>query len=251
MQQGIFCLQNNPVTPGCFAVRYNPPMPTLRIETHCHTIYSKDSLTRPADLLAACRKKGLDRVIITDHNTIAGAVAAQKLDPARVILGEEIMTRAGELLAAFVVEEIPSGLSPLETIHRLRDQGAFISVSHPFDVTRSGHWKLPDLLEIAPLVDALEVFNARCFSAHMDAQAQQFAADHHLPGTVGSDAHTAYELGTATLELPPFTDAESLRQSLSYSRQHVRRSPAWVRLSSRYAVLAKKLHLVKKRAIDL
>ncbi|HLF87415.1 MAG TPA: PHP domain-containing protein, partial [Anaerolineales bacterium] len=82
-----------------------------RVETHCHTIFSKDSLTHPADLLAACRKKGLDRVIITDHNTISGAVAANELDPDRVIIGEEIMTRAGELLAAFVLEEVPAGLT--------------------------------------------------------------------------------------------------------------------------------------------
>ena len=223
-----------------------PAMPEFyRVETHCHTIFSKDSLTHPADLLAACRKKGLDRVIITDHNTISGAVAANELDPDRVIIGEEIMTRAGELLAAFVLEEVPAGLTPHDTIQRLREQGAFISVSHPFDVTRSGHWKLPDLLEIAPLVDAIEVFNARCFSSRMDSQAQDFASQHGLPGTVGSDAHTAYELGTAFLEMPPFHDAESFRQSLRHAGQQVHRSPAWVRVSSRYAVLAKRVRIAR------
>ncbi len=44
------------------------------------------------------------------------------------------MTTKGEILAAFVTEEIPRGLSPQETIQRLRDQGAFISVSHPFEL---------------------------------------------------------------------------------------------------------------------
>ncbi|GAB4578553.1 MAG: hypothetical protein Fur0022_12880 [Anaerolineales bacterium] len=219
-------------------------MPSFfRVETHCHTIFSKDSLTRPADLVTACQKKGVDRVIVTDHNTLSGALAAQKLDPERIIVGEEIMTRAGELLAAFVVEEIPPGLSPRETIRRLRDQGAFISVSHPFDVTRSGHWQLPDLLEIAPLIDAIEVFNARCFSARMDEKAQVFAIQYNLLGTVGSDAHTAYELGTAVLEMPPFTDAASFRESLRHAHRQARRSPPWVRFSSRYAVLAKKLGL--------
>jgi predicted metal-dependent phosphoesterase TrpH len=80
-----------------------------------------------------------------------------------VIVGEEILTTQGELLAAFVTEEIPARLSPLETIHRLRAQGAFISVSHPFDGHRG--WQLEALLEIAPLVDAVEVFNARCIFA--------------------------------------------------------------------------------------
>lgn len=219
----------------------------LRIETHCHTQSSQDSLTDPADLLAACRRKGIDRVIITDHNTIAGALAAQQLDPERVIVGEEIMTRSGELLAAFVTEEIPPGLPALEAIRRLRAQGAFISVSHPFDFTRAGHWRLPDLLEIVPHVDAIEVFNARCLLASMDRRAQQFAAEHRLAGTVGSDAHTVQELGGAVLELPPFQDAESLRVSLRGARCRVRRATVWVRLFSRAAALAKWLRIARFR----
>ncbi|KAA0272124.1 MAG: PHP domain-containing protein, partial [Chloroflexi bacterium] len=88
------------------------------IEFHSHTFASKDSLTRPEDLIRAARRRGLDRVVITDHNSVAGARAAQALDPELVIVGEEIMTTRGEILAAFVTEEIPAGLTPLETIRR-------------------------------------------------------------------------------------------------------------------------------------
>jgi len=111
---------------------------TLRVEFHSHTNASKDSLTHPADLIAAVRRKGIDRLIITDHNTIVGARAAQALDSELVIVGEEIMTTRGEILAAFVTEEVPPHLSPMETIQYLKDQSAFISVSHPFDRLRSG-----------------------------------------------------------------------------------------------------------------
>src|SRR5512140_1840648 len=97
----------------------------LRTEFHCHTRYSKDSLTEPRDLVRACARKGIDRVIITDHDTVAGARAAKEIDPERVIVGEEIMTTRGEILAAFVAEEVPPGLSPEETIRTLREQGAF------------------------------------------------------------------------------------------------------------------------------
>ncbi|HEY3474500.1 MAG TPA: PHP domain-containing protein, partial [Anaerolineales bacterium] len=110
---------------------------TCNIEFHCHTIFSKDSLTRPEVLVETCRQKGIDRVVVTDHNTIAGARVAQAIDPELVIVGEEIATTCGELLAMFVKEEIPKGLTPQEAIRRLRDQGAFISVSHPFDRWRS------------------------------------------------------------------------------------------------------------------
>jgi predicted metal-dependent phosphoesterase TrpH len=69
----------------------------LLTELHCHTIYSKDSLTTPEKLLEVCERKGIDRIAITDHNTTAGAFHVQQLDPERVIIGEEIMTTKGEL----------------------------------------------------------------------------------------------------------------------------------------------------------
>ena len=218
----------------------------VSLEFHCHTIFSKDSLTSPELLVRACQRKGIDRVVVTDHNTIRGALIAQAIDPQRVIVGEEIMTQRGELLAAFVKEEIPPGLPPMEAIVRLREQGAFISVSHPFDYTRSGHWTPDDLRRIAPLVDAVEVFNARCFSAGMDERAGEFAREHNLLGTVGSDAHTAFELGGAVQELPPFHDAITLRIALRQARYRVSRSGWWVRLASRYAVMAKMLHIASR-----
>ena len=140
-------------------------------EFHCHTNASKDSLTRPADLVAMARRKGIDRLIITDHNSIVGAREAQAIDPELIIVGEEIMTTKGEILAAFVKEEIPPDLTPLETIRILKEQGAFISVSHPFDELRKGGWLENDLLEILPLVDAIEVYNSRCMLPRFNRRA--------------------------------------------------------------------------------
>ena len=212
-----------------------------KVELHCHTNYSKDSLTPPEKLLIACQRKGIDRVVITDHNTIQGALAARELDPERVILGEEIMTQGGELLAFFVREHVPPGLPPEETIARLRDQGAFISVAHPFDNLRKGYWRLPDLLAILPLVDAIETFNARCVRPPANRQAQAFARERNLVGTVGSDAHTPGELGAAFLWMLEFNDAASFKLSLAQAEPRLSLSPPWVHLNSRYAVWMKKL----------
>jgi predicted metal-dependent phosphoesterase TrpH len=212
----------------------------LRVEFHCHTKYSKDSLTQIEDLLSACRRKDIDRLVITDHNIISGAVKAKAINPQLVIVGEEILTRQGELLAAYVKEEIPEGLDAFDAIRRLRLQGAFISVSHPFDRTRAGNWLLPDLIEIAPLVDAIEVFNSRCFPPYFNQQAERFARQHGLAGTVGSDAHTVFELGRSTMLLPDFEDAEGLRIAIKEIEYDTRLSFPWVRFSSRYAVIRKK-----------
>jgi predicted metal-dependent phosphoesterase TrpH len=212
----------------------------LRVEFHCHTRYSKDCLTPPETLVDTCRRKGIDRVVVTDHNTLAGARAAQALDPERVIVGEEIMTTRGELLAAFVTDEIPAGLPPPEALARLRAQGAFISVSHPFDAWRSGGWREEDLLEILPLVDAIEVYNSRCMSPWFNRRAGEFAREHHLAGTVGSDAHTAFELGRSLLLLEPFEGPDGMRNVLRAARFQTRWSPPWFHLTSRYATLQKR-----------
>ncbi len=214
-------------------------------EFHCHTSHSKDSLLSPADLIAACRRKGIKRVIITDHNTIAGALEAQKLAPALVIVGEEIMTTKGELLAAFLSEEIPPMLTPQEALARLKAQGAFISVSHPFDHTRSGNWLEADLLEILPEIDAIETFNARCLLPKMNRMATEFARRHDIPATVGSDAHTAWELGRAALTLPGFNSAGELRAVIRQGIPKLQSTGIHARLASRYAVLYKKLFRAK------
>jgi predicted metal-dependent phosphoesterase TrpH len=212
----------------------------LKLEFHCHTHYSNDSLTSPAELLQVCRRKGIDRIIVTDHNNIEGALRTRDLDPGRVIVGEEIMTTGGELLAAYVKELVPRDLKPAEAIARLRQQGAFISVSHPFDPRRPGAWRLNDLLEIAPLVDAIEVFNARCFRNTPNRQAEAFAVDHHLPGTVGSDAHSPYEIGLATQTVPFFNDPQTLGKALWQGRRQVRLAGPWVVFYSAFARLRKR-----------
>lgn len=214
-------------------------METCRVEFHCHTFYSKDSLVKPAALVKAARRKGLDRLIVTDHNSIGGALEAQAIDPELVIVGEEIMTTRGELLAAFVSEEIPQGLEPAEALARLHEQGAFISVSHPFDAWRG--WQLADLLEILPHVDAIETFNSRCMEARFNQLAQEFARQQNLVGTVGSDAHTTLELGRATLTVEKFTGAAELRQVLRAGVAQVRLSSPLIHFTSRWAVTVKRL----------
>jgi predicted metal-dependent phosphoesterase TrpH len=219
---------------------YNREMSLLRVEFHCHTNSSGDSLTEPGALVRTARRKGLDRVVVTDHNSIAGARSAQALDPDLIIVGEEIMTTQGEILAAFVTEEIPPGLTPQDTIRRLREQGAFISVSHPFDRWRSGHWQEANLLEILPLVDAIETYNSRCMWPGFNQRAINFALAHKVLGTVGSDAHAAFELGRSILLLEPFEGPEGLRSVLRSARSQVRWSPPWFHFTSRYASILKR-----------
>lgn len=217
----------------------------LRVELHVHTAASTDSLVSLQKLINHCQRIGIDRVAITDHNSIDGALEAHALAPERVIVGEEIETTQGELLGYFMTEHVPPGLEPMEAIHRLRTQGAVISVAHPFDRVRSAQWTAEGLLFIAPHVDAIEVFNARCLGNHPNQQAANFARAQALLTTVGSDAHSLVEIGQASLCMPPFDDAGGFISALQYAVPRTRLSPAYVHLFSTYAKLVKRLRKVK------
>lgn len=216
---------------------------TWRVELHCHTHYSKDCLLKPETIIETCRAKGIDKLAVTDHNTIAGALQLEELAPELIIVGEEVMTTAGELLASFVREEVPPGLTPGEAIARLREQGAFISVSHPFDRLRHGAWQEPDLLDVIHAVDALEVFNARCIFNADNAAALTLAQRHGKLRTVGSDAHTAREIGRATVEIEPFESAESLRANLATAQFRTTLSSVLIHFASTYAKWMRRLGL--------
>jgi predicted metal-dependent phosphoesterase TrpH len=213
----------------------------LRVELHTHTCASEDSMMKPEQLLRQCEQLGIDRIAITDHNTIAMALKMKELAPERVIVGEEIETTQGELIAYYLKEEVPSGLEPLETIRRLRNQGAVISIPHPFDTIRNPSWTPAQLEVIAPYVDAVEAFNARCLNNAANLQAKAFAQAHHLLETVGSDAHSLMEIGKANLLMDSFDDGESFRTALVSANQLTAKSSFVVHLVSRFAVYYKKL----------
>lgn len=217
-------------------------MPTLKIDLHMHTCVSKDGVLRPTEIIKIARRKGLDRICITDHNSIEGALRAKELDPDFVIVGEEILTTHGEILAFFVTEWVPPRLSPQETLDRLQAQGAVISVSHPFDHHRA-HWTEEMLEAMLPRLDAIEAFNARTLQPACNEKARAFAVARALPVTAGSDAHTGREVGVAYLEMPGFSTAEEFRTGLPQAKLYGQISPAWIHFFSRFNVWRGRLGL--------
>jgi hypothetical protein len=179
------------------------------------------------------RQRGLDRICITDHNAIDGALLAHSLAPDLVIVGEEILTAdRTEILAFFVQEWVPPLLPLPEILARLEAQGAVISVSHPFDRHRNQPWAEAALAAIVPRLDAIEGFNARAIHPEDNEKAQAFAAAHNLPVTAGSDAHIGLEIGAAYLEMPFFSNAAEFRAGLGQARLRGKLSPAWTHLFS-------------------
>ena len=187
----------------------------LKADLHVHTRYSVDSISPPDKIVQQCLKAGINCVAITDHNEIAGAFEVERIAPFKVIIGEEVLTNQGEVIGYFLKEKIPDRLSPEETVARIKAQGGLVCVPHPYDRFRSGAKLRPQALKkILPEIDLIEVFNSRAMLLRDSARALELAQKQGLPGTAGSDAHIAREIGSTYMEIPDFNDAEQFRQAL-------------------------------------
>jgi hypothetical protein len=184
------------------------------LDLHVHTSASFDSLASPASVVRAAAARGLTHIAITDHDRIDGALAARALaaelaPKLTVVVGQEVKTRDGDLICVFLERPIPTGLPAAQAIAAARDQGALVGIPHPFDRFRGSSLGSDVLTELAPLVDWVEVHNARVMVGRGNERAALFATEHGRPGVAVSDAHAAMEIGVAyvALEGDPSTPA--------------------------------------------
>ena len=84
-------------------------MQGLKADLHIHSYYSVDGLLSPRKILLLARKKGINVVAITDHNTIKGGLKAKEFEKSigiKVIVGAEITTDIGDIIGLYLAEEI-------------------------------------------------------------------------------------------------------------------------------------------------
>lgn len=204
----------------------------LKIDMHVHTHYSMCGLMSEKAIISACKKKGLNGVAITDHNTIKGALALKKIAPPDflVIIGEEILTREGEIMGYFIEEQIPSQLSPEETIERIKAQKGLVGIPHPFGSFRRSRMRKDVLERIVNAVDIIEVFNSRNIHTKDNQKALILSQKNGLASLVGSDAHLSHEIGKAYVKIDNFDNPQQFLQNLRSARLITNRSGLWVHL---------------------
>ena len=198
------------------------------LDLHCHSVASYDSLSRPRDILRVAASRGLTHVAITDHERIDGALSARDAAQASsrddgaprvtVIVGEEIRSRDGDVIGLYLERAVPAGLSGLETIAAIHEQGGLAGLPHPFDrfrfsgLARGG---VEAVAELAAAADFIEVFNARVPYGAANARAAALSHEQGIPGIAASDAHTLMEVGVAYTRLDGRVDsAATLRDAL-------------------------------------
>lgn len=169
------------------------PADWLRAELHCHTVWSHDGHIRFDGLLRTARRRGLDVVAVTDHDTIAGALEFRKRARSRnedlaIIVGEERTLGDGSHVIGLFLEEPLSGTSLDAVRDEIASQGGLCVLPHPFrgdGVLAKG--------AVAHADDLIEIFNPKCDRAQNARAAEQVHAETPVVG--GSDAHYESDLG--------------------------------------------------------
>lgn len=165
----------------------------LKADFHIHTSYSKCSNLKPAEIIKQAKYVGLDVIGVVDHNNIKGGLLTKKLAGKKltVIPGEEIKTNCGDLIIFNSDGKYSRDL--VEICERAKKLNHFIYVPHPFDTTRSSLGE--NLKLVKKYVNAIEIFNSRCYVNTFNEKARIFANNNKILGLCGSDSHFVNEIG--------------------------------------------------------
>lgn len=201
-----------------------------RADLHVHTSGSKDAVGTGALISWACRRRQIDCIAITDHNSIAYALALKGRIAAQVIVGEEVLTRDGEMVGLFLSQVVPAQMSILETIDAIHEQGGLACLPHPFAHGRRNAVHSSMLADAVRAVDIVEIHNARAMTPAESVRAAQLAIAQGKAASAGSDAHTPLAIGRAYVELRPFRTSQSFMASLRDARIMADWQPTYERL---------------------
>ncbi|MEY3472392.1 MAG: hypothetical protein RLY63_1067 [Chloroflexota bacterium] len=177
--------------------------PKAFVDLHSHSSSSFDSLSDPIALTRAAAARGITHLAITDHDRVDGAQRARdaQVPGITVLVGSEVRTRDGDMIALFIERPIKVGLPPTEAIAAIREQGGLVGIPHPFDGTRGSLLLKEEHAELITLVDWIEGWNARLLAPGGNARAATLAETHGIPSVASSDAHSIMEIGNAATVL--------------------------------------------------
>lgn len=205
-------------------------------DLHLHTIYSYDGTASVPSVLKRAKEIGLDVIAITDHDEIDGALEAVKLASQYgidVIPASEITTAEGDLLALFINKKINAGLSLIETVLRVRDQGGVCIAPHPMAggmgmKSLSAYSILKALRNphVAETLIGIETYNGTAIDRMSNHYAKIFANGLNIAQTGSSDAHVIDTIGFGATEFEGNT-ALDLLNALRNRATKVRKQNEW------------------------
>lgn len=190
-------------------------------DLHIHTAYSPDGTATVRAVMKKAAEVGLDVIAITDHDEIRGSLEAQQLSSAygvEVIPSSEVSTADGHLLALYINQTIPKGLSLAESLRRVADQGGLAVAPHPGGTKKLSlspdliHWTMQDPALAKTLV-GMEIFNACMWLLGWNRVAVELALEHPFALVGNSDAHILRMVGKGATSFHGYS-AAALRHDL-------------------------------------
>jgi predicted metal-dependent phosphoesterase TrpH len=185
------------------------------IDFHVHTSFSYDCPMPPKLIIELARRKGLAGVAVTDHDTVAGALAARdanRYSDFLVIPGVEVKSDQGDVIGLYVEREIDSKRFG-EVIREIHDQGGIVCVPHP--IRTFGATRMVEMFGAHPEIDLWEMYNGRYEAADFVQARELFerlAIDCRL---CGSDAHFPWDVGVFRTVLPEMPSGPKELMALS------------------------------------
>jgi predicted metal-dependent phosphoesterase TrpH len=209
----------------------------MKADLHVHSCFSsqsgtlrflrsRDCYSSPAEVYATARRRGMDAVTITDHDSIGGCLAFLDAHPDApdFFVSEEISC----VFAGTTLEVHLGAYGMTEALHRdvqslrgnvfeaaafLRHAGVIVALNHLLFFYR-GQVPLGDYLRLIDAVDAVEARNGTMLPAHNELVSELIGARAAEGRTIsaigGSDAHTLRRIGRTWTEAPGTTVAEFL-----------------------------------------
>jgi len=181
-----------------------------RADLHMHTTCS-DGMPTPEHLAGRLAASSLAVAAVTDHDTIEGALRVEDALAGRgpeIVIGTEVTSEDGHVLALFVSHDVRPGMSAADTIAAVHDQGGIAVAAHPYSLAQG----VGDLAVRLPF-DGVEVLNGSPLMelSNLRAGRRLARAGHALVG--GSDAHVALAAGRVHTVFPG-TGAADLRAAI-------------------------------------
>lgn len=192
-----------------------------KADIHIHTTHSDGTATVREVLDYVATHTDLRVIAITDHDTITGALEARRMADSygiEVIVGTEVSTAEGHLLALFIEQALPPKRPARETIAAIHAQGGLCIAAHPFGmlVPSLGYTGLVARCS-GPVpewpLDGLEIFNASLWWPRNNALAARVGADLGMALCGGSDSHHLATIGLGYTVFPG-SSASDLRQAI-------------------------------------
>lgn len=188
----------------------------LLADLHVHSRASADGRSSVQALIEAAKARGLVAITVSDHDLCTPLPESPDV---LLIPGVEITSANGHILGLFLDRPIdfaalgkyPAPEKAIEAIHAC---GGLAVLAHPFAPVKLSEDEISKL----PF-DAVETANARAMlKPGANEKARQLAAGLHLPGTGGSDAHCAKELGGCVTEFTCEPSLSALKAALLEGR---------------------------------